>query len=239
MTFKTVIDREEIQEEMEDLPDLKKPEDVSKQASLGKPPRPGLVPQTGDPRHPYRWVKESGIQDRKDLERMVAFKKAIVATPKVSKQISPEEFEKRKSMIIEWVERYRIPPHHLASVHTIQLSGRNVSTAGMHQGGKIWIYNNFNPDKLPAEMEETLIHELGHAVHVIGMTDDQFVETRIAYEKAVESDSGFPSTYAMTDFQEFVAECYAAFVFVPEMLKKRNYLMYDLMERVFAGEDDD
>ena len=88
--------------------------------------------------------------------------------------------------------------------------------------------------------QEVLIHEIGHAVHMGSASligPDNNAELVRLYDKAVETEEGFPSEYSKENVREFFAELYATYVQWPRKLRRRNPEMAELLDRVFQRVD--
>ncbi|MBN1992131.1 MAG: hypothetical protein JW953_05465 [Anaerolineae bacterium] len=88
----------------------------------------------------------------------------------------------------------------------------------------------------PAEILDTLVHEIGHNVHYNMRVDD--LELANQWDELHQQNAGFVTAYASTDEFEDFAESYWAYVRQPQMLLLYNPSKYEFMRfHVFAGQE--
>ena len=100
-----------------------------------------------------------------------------------------------------------------------------------------WLIEEFSQHR--QRTSKSLIHELGHLVEMsetsFGKRKNNnakdFLET--AFRNADKSDTGFVSDYAKTNFQEFYAESYTAYIVNTEHLRSVNPDMFYYFEQTF------
>ena len=88
----------------------------------------------------------------------------------------------------------------------------------------------------PAEILDTLTHEVGHNVHYNMRIDN--MELANQWTEFHQQDAGFVSDYARTNEFEDFAESYLAYVRHPEALLLNSPVKYEFMRvKVFAGQE--
>jgi hypothetical protein len=88
----------------------------------------------------------------------------------------------------------------------------------------------------PADILDTLIHEVGHNVHYNMRIDN--LELANHWEELHKQDLGFVTDYARTDEFEDFAESYRTYVREPQILLLYSPVKYEFMRvEVFAGQE--
>ncbi len=150
-------------------------------------------------------------------------------------------YDKNYDAIISWV-----PSDHLHKFTGISLNPNDFveKEVGIYKGEikKMQYIGFFHPINNGIELYGdadyfSLIHEIGHAVHlstigrILGM--DLMEENHKLFEEASDRNMGFPSNYSKTNEREFFAECYASYLTSKTSFKDRNYKAFLFMEKVF------
>ena len=199
----------------------------------GPPPRPGL--QWREITH--RWVRPVESTGNAGLEapRVELWEKTLWS--KVSAEHSdvapPHDF---KSIA------YLVPILHIDRVTEFEFRSKsprsNVGGRYFWEAGQVSIYPG-------GRQVSSIIHEIGHAVHLGSISNLSILSGRIRhavkreYSSALDTGSGFPSEYASKNVEEFFAECYATYAMDPKKLLKRNPKMYQVMQEVFSEQSND
>jgi hypothetical protein len=155
------------------------------------------------------------------------------------------DFEASGLITNEQVENYlrqTIPLTHLDRCQRIKYIPKIVDAHSTPASGRfiplvryISVYAVEGPQG-PADILDTLTHEVGHNVHHNMRIDN--LELANHWEELHKQDLGFVSDYARTDEFEDFAESYRAYVREPQILLLYSPVKYEFMRvEVFAGQE--
>ena len=195
-----------------------------KDAEQGTPPRPGLVPKSGNPRMPYRWIKPE--TNNAEIENKSFISRQSILN--ISNFV-PEDSD-MANRIISSLVRTKIPLSHIKDASIIlqydlpkmkNKFGVDISPAGLYEfetgiiSYSFWTF-------LMGRSVSGLIHEIGHHVWEIKVSQSQKKIVKLLYQRSKKTGNGFVSNYAKSNINEYFAESYRAYIRDPKKFGIKN-----------------